>query len=267
MTMTADAAPGSTCPTARSPSRSARPLAGDHAAWSPPRPSRAAAAAASRHPARSCPAACASAAACAAGAQASSMVFCPGSALPRSRMPLRHRLHHRDDVARRRARLALDRRRRPHQRRGVERPARGADRVQERLRRGVQHRRRLRAAAPARRPRRAPPRSRAPWRCRGRRRRSPRRAGRARPCSPPCRAAIAAIIARSAAPRRSPSPHPEHRAVAGMIEHRRQLGVEMHAGHRGAGHLERGAPVADPGRVHPEPGRRRAAAATRRFMM
>ena len=86
MTTTADAAPGSTCPSTRSPSRSARPLPAS-IPFVASAPSRAAATAAPRHPARPSPAACAFPAASAAGAQASSMVFCPGSAFPRSRIP------------------------------------------------------------------------------------------------------------------------------------------------------------------------------------
>ena len=42
---------------------------------------------------------------------------------------------------------------------------------------------------------------------------------------------------------------PEHGAVARMVEHGLHLVVEMEQRHRGAGHLERGAIVADPGRM------------------
>ena len=64
----------------------------------------------------------------------------------------RHRLQHRDDVGVVERRLALDRRRRAHERRRIERAGRGADGVEERLRRRVEHRGRLARPAPARRP-------------------------------------------------------------------------------------------------------------------
>ena len=220
MTTTADAAPGSTCPTARSPSRSARPLAATM-----PRvasaPSRAAAAAASRHPASSRARRLRVRGRLRRRRPGVEHRLLPGLGLAPIADAGRHRLHQRHDIRVVERRLALDRRRRPHQRRGVERSAGGADRVQERLRRGVQHRRRLRPAAPARRRRPAPPRSRAPWRCRGRHRRSARRA---RQSSSLFASMSAAMAATSAVVRLASTPHhpdPEHRAVARMVEHRR----------------------------------------------